>query len=158
MYAGVILSATSLAIPLKRVPRVCGGDPIFAWYRRSRPVCSPCMRGWSYILSDLLSARSVFPVYAGVIPKRAWKPPKSTGVPRVCGGDPFEKMFTGHTENVFPVYAGVILIHNFNNIITNRVPRVCGGDPSLKWIIVHPVRCSPCMRGWSFVVCRLTNH
>ena len=86
-------------------------------------------------------------MYAGVILLEKAKQLASQGVPRVCGGDPFEKMFTGHTENVFPVYAGVILIHNFNNIITNRVPRVCGGDPTGAWSYTDDLLCSPCMRG-----------
>ena len=89
----------------------------------------------------------MFPVYAGVILDSQLKLKHVYGGPRVCGGDPFEKMFTGHTENVFPVYAGVILIHNFNNIITNRVPRVCGGDPTGAWSYTDDLLCSPCMRG-----------
>ncbi|GAJ26888.1 hypothetical protein JCM15457_1840 [Liquorilactobacillus sucicola DSM 21376 = JCM 15457] len=50
----------------------------------------------------------VFPAYAGVILKLADYFKVSIGIPRVCGGDPYEDMVYPAEEIVFPAYAGVI--------------------------------------------------
>ena len=114
-------------------------------------------------------------MYAGVIliPTDIYKSPFS--VPRVCGGDPnpciFKHWITlcspcmrgwsliiqviARKKEVFPVYAGVIPGRNRGYHAWNCVPRVCGGDPE-RWIDVREkVKCSPCMRGWSYA--RLQN-
>ena len=68
VYAGVILIDCSFKYSSCGVPRVCGGDPELANYRRGRAL--------------------VFPVYAGVIPRKDIQGRVLIGVPRVCGGDP----------------------------------------------------------------------
>ena len=68
VYAGVILCGMPIDKSLKRVPRVCGGDPIDVGLIRSY--------------------HGVFPVYAGVILTPSLCFCVSFCVPRVCGGDP----------------------------------------------------------------------
>ena len=129
VYAGVIPILGVVSVPKDGVPRVCGGDPVLAPLRSSLDECSPCMRGWSSVPSYHSGTDTVFPVYAGVIPSRSAPIGSSSGVPRVCGGDPkLNPFFSGHflcspcmrgwsgctprqavTYIVFPVYAGVIL-------------------------------------------------
>ena len=57
---------------------------------------------------------------------------------------------------VFPVYAGVILEPPGYYTQELSVPRVCGGDPKLNAINFQKMKCSPCMRGWSWNYGRTT--
>ena len=69
----------------------------------------------------------MFPVYAGVILLATALMHDDTSVPRVCGGDPKQKVW------LLPMKA--------------CVPRVCGGDPVPQPDVMAVIVCSPCMRG-----------
>ena len=128
VYAGVIPGVILLFVYITRVPRVCGGDPIFNHGCLVYMVCSPCMRGWSQRNLERYHPDGVFPVYAGVILEYTNSAPFGGGVPRVCGGNPRQAIRPRWNRlcspcmrgwsldiedlaaniTVFPVYAGVL--------------------------------------------------
>ena len=150
-YAGVILRILHWCRLCMRVPRVCGGDPLIDSHSSHHNPCSPRMRGWSWTLCLLIQASTVFPAYAGVIPRQGIIEDEMTCVPRVCGGDPdglqttqelqkcsprmrgWSLYFSIRKKNilVFPAYAGVILAGGIKNAKNESVPRICGNDPTV---------------------------
>ena len=128
------------------------------------------MRGWSWCQYLAWGRLGVFPVYAGVILPSKTTTSGQVRVPRVCGGDPvradlvllriscspcmrgwsYRKTDIAYIRPVFPVYAGVILLKRADKAVKECVPRVCGGDPVSRWWKWTSLKCSPCMRGWSW--------
>ena len=112
-----------------RIPRVCGGVPVWPGLPSYGLKYSPRMRGCSGKGPATAGPSEVFPAYAGVFPSPPPSSRRSNRIPRVCGGvpppmprpralAPYSPRMRGCSYkfvlvlagvHVFPAYAGVFL-------------------------------------------------
>ena len=96
------------------------------------------------MLRDLFS---LFPAYAGVIPKAICMYVAQTAFPRIRGGDPFNSTEAMKNRELFPAYAGVILDDFLMLAGGIAFPRIRGGDPSCLHSAKNRASFSPHTRG-----------
>ena len=89
----------------------------------------------------------VFPACAGVIPAGGFPIPASSGIPRVCGGNPGYVNVRSIIEYVFPACAGVIPDGGQSFAGEMGIPRVCGGNPWENAFWITDCKYSPRVRG-----------
>ncbi len=147
--AGVFPSKTRHGFAGDSVPRRCGGVPLDGEALLVPILCSPQVRGCSFVGLCSFQSPLVFPAGAGVFLTRPRGPHHTPCVPRRCGGVPSCSPVTassmacspqvrgcsnapapGASSNaVFPAGAGVFPLASIGIKRTPRVPRRCGGVP-----------------------------
>ena len=121
------------------------------------------MRGWSYGKLASVSATSICPAYAGMIPSCLQLGLLTPHLSRVCGDDPFRQSNNKHSisfvprmrgwslsycvvylvSKICPAYAGMILYSAGVSPTRTNLSRICGYEPLggiVGTSIIHSLR------------------
>ena len=93
------------------------------------------------------NAISLFPAYAGVIPRVSRMSTQSSTFPRLRGGDPCNSYDFKSAHPFSPPTRGVILTCFSEVVQLNAFPRLRGGDPGTGTELYRRVIFSPSMGG-----------
>ena len=146
-YAGVFLSAYARAAGLGSLPRIRGGVSKKGEVKQIGIWSSPHTRGCFPPKEFFMTAKKVFPAYAGVFLHQAASTVGFMGLPRIRGGvsavikrvlkkdwsSPHtrgcfrERMQALYPRPVFPAYAGVFPTAFRIRVLKTGLPRIRGG-------------------------------
>ena len=130
---------------------------------------SPYSRGWSHQHRGCCGGESIFPVFAGMVPRIMSSAFTAGNFPRIRGDGPLRtqplqqnQVFSPYSRGwsrkyrevrsifaIFPVFAGMVRFRNSWTTRPQHFPRIRGDGPAEGRERKHESAFSPYLRGWS---------
>ena len=139
---------------------------------------SPYSRGWSHQHRGCCGGESIFPVFAGMVPRIMSSAFTAGNFPRIRGDGPLRtqplqqnQVFSPYSRGwsrkyrevrsifaIFPVFAGMVRFRNSWTTRPQHFPRIRGDGPAEGRERKHESAFSPYSRGWSPRPKKLMNN
>ena len=110
-------------------PRIRGDGPSGVVAYRETAAFSPYSRGWSRARCRKSLNASIFPVFAGMVPRVGRPCHQRWYFPRIRGDGPGLDKLEGSALKIFPVFAGMVPDAVWRAANKNDFPRIRGDGP-----------------------------